>query len=188
VVDLAGSEAALREFLALEASGWKGRAGTALACDPGEQGFFAAACGRLAERGALQLLALRAGGRIAAMQANFVAQDGLFCFKVAFDETLGRHSPGALLEVRALDVFHERAELRWMDSCTDPGAELIERLWPDRRQMRSTLLRGCGALGRLAPAAALAVRGIRAAKREVVRAAAASGRATSSRATVRSPR
>ena len=29
--------------------------------------------------------------------------------------------------------FHARPELRWMDSCADPGHFMVNRLWLDRR-------------------------------------------------------
>lgn len=137
--DESADPSAVDRFLALEASGWKGRSETALSAAH-DDGFFRAVCDRLRAEGRLQLLALRSGDRTVAMKCNFAAGDGAFCFKIAHDEELGKFSPGVQLELDNVQVFHARPELRWMDSCADPNHPMIDRLWPDRRQLVSLLL------------------------------------------------
>ena len=44
--------------------------------------------------GRLQLLALTAGERTAALKCNLLAGDEVFCFKIAYDEAYARFSPG----------------------------------------------------------------------------------------------
>src|SRR5436305_120658 len=63
--DRAGEAAAVEEFLALEAAGWKGREGGALSVAR-HAGFFRALCRHFAEHGRLQLYALSAAGRTVA--------------------------------------------------------------------------------------------------------------------------
>jgi CelD/BcsL family acetyltransferase involved in cellulose biosynthesis len=140
VVDHAGDPAAVDVFLALEGAGWKGRQGTALACLPGGAEFLHAVCAAFAERGALQLLFLEANGHVAAARLNLRAGDELFCFKIAFDETLRKFSPGMQLELAMIDRFHADPTLQRMDSCTDPRSEMFNRLWPDRKPLRGVLL------------------------------------------------
>jgi hypothetical protein len=137
VRDRAGEAAAVEEFLRLEASGWKAEAGTALARRPGEPMFFRAMCRAFAAEGRLQLLSLEVAGRVLAMQCNLIDRDGLFCFKVARDDTHARDGVGVQLEIAAIDVFHERTELAWMDSCAEHDNHLINQLWPDRRALHS---------------------------------------------------
>jgi CelD/BcsL family acetyltransferase involved in cellulose biosynthesis len=146
VVDRAGNPQAVHDFLALEAAGWKGDEGTALACGPGA-GFFRAICRRFAEAGRLQMLALEAGDRTVAMQCCLIAGEGLFCFKIAYDEELARFSPGTQLMAETASAFHRRPELQWVDSCSRPNSEPIESLWPDRRRLVTTLVPGVGANG-----------------------------------------
>lgn len=122
-------------FLALEASGWKGRAGTAMAARSGHAGFFRAVCDSFARRDALQFLSLEAGGRRAAMQCNLRAGDGLVNFKVAYDETLSPHAPGIQLEVLALERLAGDERAAWFDSCAAPDDEVINRIWPQRRAL-----------------------------------------------------
>jgi CelD/BcsL family acetyltransferase involved in cellulose biosynthesis len=145
IAERTGDPRAPADFLALEGSGWKGRAATAMAARPGHGPFFTAICEAFARRGALQILSLEARGRRAAMQCNLRAGEGLFCFKVAYDEGLGLHSPGAQLEVGALEQFAGDEQARWMDSCAAPDAELINRLWPDRTTLNTLIIPADGA-------------------------------------------
>jgi CelD/BcsL family acetyltransferase involved in cellulose biosynthesis len=161
LVDRAGDPAAVEDFLALEASGWKGRTGTALAAHPAHADFFREMTARMAARGALELTFLAGGGRIAAARCSLVSGDGNFCFKVAFDEELKRFSPGRELELRLIDQFHDDARLQWMDSCADPDNELFNRLWPDRRKLRTVAYRSRGPLGASVPPALRAVAALR---------------------------
>jgi CelD/BcsL family acetyltransferase involved in cellulose biosynthesis len=139
LVDRAGEPAAVEEFLRLEASGWKGRRETALAADPAHAGFFRSICRDFAARGALELLFLEGGGQAAAARCSLLAGGASFCFKVAYDERFRRYSPGRELELRLIDRFHADTGLSWMDSCADRGNELYPRLWPDRRELRTTV-------------------------------------------------
>ncbi|HEY6771893.1 MAG TPA: GNAT family N-acetyltransferase [Solirubrobacterales bacterium] len=145
-VDRAGDPRAADDFLALEAAGWKGEEGTALARGPGAA-FFREICGAFAEAGRLQMLAMQAGDRTVAMQSSLIGGDCLFCFKIAYDEALGRFSPGTQLIAETASQFHRRPELQWVDSCSKPGSESIERLWPDRRELATVLIPGAGARG-----------------------------------------
>jgi CelD/BcsL family acetyltransferase involved in cellulose biosynthesis len=153
-VDDGGDPDAVRDFLALEYAGWKGRAGSAMACSIEGARFFEELCARFALDGRVQMLRLRSDGRTVAMKCNFFAGDGLFCFKIAFDESLARYSPGVQLEVENVAIFHHDTDARWMDSCADPDNQMINRLWPDRRELVDVAVRAHGSRGRLAGAVA----------------------------------
>lgn len=157
----------ITDFLALEASGWKGRRGTAMGCRPGHGAFFAAVCEAFARRGALQILSLEAGGRSAAMQCNLRAGGGIFCFKVAYDDELGRHSPGTLLELEALDLLADDEATGWMDSCAAPGAALINRLWPERTALHTLIVPAGGVLATTARPTVPVLRAARRARRRL---------------------
>jgi CelD/BcsL family acetyltransferase involved in cellulose biosynthesis len=150
LADRAGEAGAVGAFLSLEHSGWKGEAGTSLRAIDGHAAFFGAMCARLAEAGRLQLLELRAGRRLVAMKCNLLAGDGAFCFKIAYDEQLGRFSPGVQLELRNVDVFHETGGLAFSDSCAAAGNAMINRLWPDRRAVGTLVLPSRTMLGTVA--------------------------------------
>lgn len=140
VRDRAGESSAVNAFLDLERSGWKGRAGTAMSSKPSHGRFFAESCERYATLNRLQLLTLESDRETVAMKVNLVAGDGIFCFKIAYDERYAAFSPGIHLEVANVDVFHDRSGATWMDSCAAANNAMINRLWPDRRALQSVLI------------------------------------------------
>jgi CelD/BcsL family acetyltransferase involved in cellulose biosynthesis len=152
-VDLAEDAGAVEEFLELEASGWKGRSGTALASLERDAEFFRAVCASFRELGRLHLLSLQADGRRVAMACNLRAADGIFCLKIAFDERWRRYSPGAQLVLDHVSWFDRDQDAAWMDSCVQPGNELVNRLWPDSRPIVTMAIPMGSAGGRLAGAA-----------------------------------
>lgn len=123
------------EFLALEQSGWKGAAGTSLACTPAHASFFRAACAAAFDMGQLHFLRLDLDGRAIAMLVNFRHLDGGFSFKIAFAEDMGRFSPGILIEIANLAAVQSDATIGWMDSCAAPDHPMIDSLWGERRSI-----------------------------------------------------
>ncbi|CAN5471752.1 GNAT family N-acetyltransferase [soil metagenome] len=121
------------DFLALEASGWKGDEGTALMSDPKDSLFFCEAIGGAFARGNLQFLRIDLDGRAIAMLVNFRHGEGAFSFKIAFDEALGRFSPGVLIEIDNLCAVCADPSLAWMDSCAATDHPMIDSLWAERR-------------------------------------------------------
>ncbi|HEY1604726.1 MAG TPA: GNAT family N-acetyltransferase [Allosphingosinicella sp.] len=122
------------EFLALEAAGWKGRAGSALASDPAKHAFFRAAIAGAQAAGRLEFLRLAVDDRPIAILVNFLAPPGGFTFKIAFDENFARFSPGVLIQIENLAML-ERAEIAWMDSCAVENHPMIDSLWTERRSI-----------------------------------------------------
>lgn len=130
---------ALEAFLALEASGWKGERGSALGSSAAGRSYFLGAAAEAARRGRLMLLALELDGRPVAMKCNFLAREGAFAFKIAYDERFAHYSPGALLELENIRRFHQRPGLRWMDSCAAADYFQTNRLWLERRPIETCL-------------------------------------------------
>jgi CelD/BcsL family acetyltransferase involved in cellulose biosynthesis len=153
---------AVDQFLELEASGWKGRGGTALASVELDAHFFRTVCRSFRRLGRLHLLSLEANGERVAMACNARAGEGIFCLKIAFDERWRRYSPGAQLMLDHRPWFHREGGAAWMDSCVEPGDELVSRLWPDRRRIVTLAVPGkspAGHLARTAITAAVRLRG-----------------------------
>jgi CelD/BcsL family acetyltransferase involved in cellulose biosynthesis len=124
------------EFLALEAAGWKGEAGSALASAAQTRALFEQSLAGAAGAGRLERLALRLNGRAIAMLVNFITPPGAYSYKTAFDEDYARFSPGMLLQLENLALL-ERPGFEWADSCAVEGHPMIERLWRDKRRMVS---------------------------------------------------
>ncbi len=134
--DAAGLEA----FLQLEASGWKGRQGTALASNPKHAQLLRRWCATLEEERRLQVLFLEAGDRPLAAQVNVFGGDELFGFKVAYDERFARRSPGVLLELEARELWCTSGRGTFVDSCAAEHNNVVNRVFPGRRTLGTLLL------------------------------------------------
>jgi CelD/BcsL family acetyltransferase involved in cellulose biosynthesis len=106
-------DGALAEFLALEASGWKGERGTAIALDPKLVGFYAAIARDAARRGALALRILQLDGRAVAVHLGIVHRGVYYLPKTAYDEGLSQASPGQLLQREVLAECEARGLSRF---------------------------------------------------------------------------
>jgi len=143
----------VREFLALEANGWKGTERVAAALDPAERAYVEEMAQRAHRRGRLMMMALRLDGRPIALKTNVLAGDGSFAYKITFDESFARYSPGVLLELDNIQRLHEMPSVRWMDSCAAPNRFMINHLWPERREMQTVFF----STGRALPSLVLAL-------------------------------
>jgi CelD/BcsL family acetyltransferase involved in cellulose biosynthesis len=95
--DVAALDAALDEGFALEAAGWKGARGTAIACDPRLRARYRALAHVFAARGRLACYFLRAGGRRVAFHFALVDDETYYLFKPGFDPKLSSYGLGHLL-------------------------------------------------------------------------------------------
>lgn len=161
LVDRAGEDSAYDDFVALEGAGRRAAEQTPLAADPGHVAFFKGMCRGFAEQGRLQLFELQAGDQAVAAKCNLLAGNGLFGLKIAYDGRWSSMSPGILLELDTLKVFHEATEAEFIDSCADPNNAMINRLWPDRRELATYALAAGGLRGRAAHSALSAAGSIR---------------------------
>jgi CelD/BcsL family acetyltransferase involved in cellulose biosynthesis len=160
-VDRAGEGAAYEKFIALEAAGSKNERRTVLAANAGHARFFTDMCRAFAELGRLQVLCLEADGETIAMQVNLLAGDTVFGIKIAYDARWAAYSPGVQLEVEGIRAFHEGTGATLMDSCADPGNPMLNRLWPDRRELVTYAIPADGARGWAAAPALRAARRLR---------------------------
>ncbi len=121
-------------FLALESSGWKGRDGSALKANPATSAFFSEAIEGASRTGRLDMTCLAVDDKPIAMLVNFMTPPGAFAFKIAFDETFARFSPGVLLAIE----YHKglnRDDIDWTDSCAAEDHPMINSLWGERRKL-----------------------------------------------------
>jgi hypothetical protein len=128
------------DFLEVEASGWKGREGSALGATGESRSFFLRVAREAFSRGRLMMLALRFDGRPIALKFNLLGLPGAFSLKIGYDESYARFSPGLLLELENIRRLHARPELEWMDSCAVAEHFMINRLWLDRRMIQTVLV------------------------------------------------
>ncbi len=122
----------IEDFLTLEHAGWKGAAGSALACTPKTAAFFRDVVTGAHAAGKLDIIRIDLDGVAIAMLVNLLAPPGAFSFKTAFDERLSRFSPGVLLQIDNLQLL-ARGDIGWMDSCAVENHLMINSLWGERR-------------------------------------------------------
>jgi CelD/BcsL family acetyltransferase involved in cellulose biosynthesis len=132
--------AALADFFALEASGWKGAAGTAAAQAPAIRQFMEAAVAGLAAQGQASVASLVHADRTIAADIVLRAGEGAWIWKVAYDEGFAHVSPGVLLALDATRTLLADPTLAWCDSCAGPDHPMIDRLWGERRTMVDWLM------------------------------------------------
>ncbi|MBS1809106.1 MAG: GNAT family N-acetyltransferase [Acidobacteria bacterium] len=92
----------LEQFYQLEHAGWKGRAGTAIACDAATRQFYDDVAHVATQHGYFSLYSLELNQRPIAMQ--YCLNDGgrLYLLKPAFDEAFSAYSPGHLITYEVL--------------------------------------------------------------------------------------
>lgn len=93
----ATADAHIRDFLCIEGSGWKARAGTAVCQNPHSERFWRSYCLALAADGALRVSTLRIGNAIAAVQLGAEVAHRYWALKIGHDERYEDASPGFLL-------------------------------------------------------------------------------------------
>lgn len=151
-------------FLRMEAAGWKGRDGTALASCRLTRSFFLQMIAGAHAAGRLQFLALELDSRPIAMLVNFLVPPGSYSFKTAFDEEYARFSPGVLLQIENLSIL-DRPDIAWMDSCAAEHHPMIDSLWTERRTLVRVTIPLRGVRRRVMHAAARSIEALSAARR-----------------------
>lgn len=134
---------AAEAFLALEASGWKGRQGTALAASPGSRGFARAVLAS-APGGTTTIDELRLDGRPVAMLASLSAGDLVVTWKIAHDEQFARFSPGVQLIIQASEHWLDDDRVTRVDSLAAEAHPMIDALWPGRMRIGLLVLGPAG--------------------------------------------
>jgi CelD/BcsL family acetyltransferase involved in cellulose biosynthesis len=134
-------------FLALEAAGWKGEKGSAMACSAATAAFFRSAIASAFAAGRLHFLRLDLDGRPLAMLTSLLAPPGAFGFKSAFDESFARYSPGILLQLENLRIL-DRPDIDWTDSCASADHP-VASLWSEWRSLVRVTVRLRGLSGLL---------------------------------------
>jgi CelD/BcsL family acetyltransferase involved in cellulose biosynthesis len=152
----------LEEAFQVEAAGWKGAHGTALASDPVRGAFFRRYTERACAKGILRMCLLRIGGQPAAAQIAIESGHRFDLLRAGYDERFARCSPGMLLTVESIR-YAARRGLRSYEFNGD--VEPWTKIWTQHEHAACSLRaypfspRGAWAL--LADAGQAALRGLR---------------------------
>lgn len=132
--------AALDGFLKLEASGWKGKRGTALAKDARDSEFIRCAISDLAADGNAEIATLTRGG--SPIAAGLLLRHGrrIYFFKIAYDETVARMSPGVQLCLHITRHLCDDATVDDADSIAVANHPMIDHIWRGRLPIADVLV------------------------------------------------
>ncbi len=131
---------AIEIFLALEASGWKGKRGTALGQDEGDAGFIRRATRGLAETGQCEIVTLHAGDTPVAAAIVLRHQDRAFYFKLGIDERFAKFSPGVQLTLDLTRHLCADAVLATANSTASADHPMINPIWRGRLKIGDVLI------------------------------------------------
>jgi CelD/BcsL family acetyltransferase involved in cellulose biosynthesis len=132
--------AALEILLALEASGWKGKRGTALIQDDGDATFIRRAAPALAETGQCEIVTLRAGETPVAAAIVLRHQDRAFYFKLGVDERFAKFSPGVQLTLDLTRHLCADPTVATADSTASADHPMINPIWRGRFAIGDVLI------------------------------------------------
>jgi CelD/BcsL family acetyltransferase involved in cellulose biosynthesis len=132
--------AALEIFLKLEASGWKGKRGTALIQDDGDAGFIRRATPALAETGQCEIVTLYAGDAPVAAGIVLRHQDRAFFFKLGIDERFAKFSPGVQLTLELTRHLCADPAIATADSTASADHPMINPIWRGRFAIGDVLI------------------------------------------------
>jgi CelD/BcsL family acetyltransferase involved in cellulose biosynthesis len=131
---------ALETFLALEASGWKAKRGTALGQDSGDATFIRRATAALAGTGQCEIVTLRAGDTPVAAAIVLRHQDRAFYFKLGVDERFAKFSPGVQLTLDLTAHLCADPAIASADSTASPDHPMINPIWRGRLSIGDVLI------------------------------------------------
>jgi len=132
--------AALETFLRLEASGWKGKRGTALIQHDGDAAFIRRAAPALAETGQCEIVTLSAGATPVAAGIVLRHQDRAFFFKLGIDERFAKYSPGVQLTLDLTRQLCADPAIASADSTAGADHPMINPIWRGRLAIGDVLI------------------------------------------------
>ncbi|MFZ1744265.1 MAG: GNAT family N-acetyltransferase [Pontixanthobacter sp.] len=121
------------QYLELEAAGWKGEGGTALGVDAASETFFREIIIAAHKLHRVDFLRLLLDGRPIAILVNLRSPPAVWSYKITYDESLARYSPGVLIELETIALVLGDPDIEWADSCAKPDHPMINSLWGERQ-------------------------------------------------------
>jgi len=125
-------DAALDDFFMVEASGWKGAAGTAALADAELCYFVRTALHGLAHEGKVAINRILVDGGAVAAGITLRSGDAAWFWKIAYDERFARYSPGVLVTLALTENLLDDAAVARADSCAPADHPMIDHVWRER--------------------------------------------------------
>jgi hypothetical protein len=128
------------DLCALEAKGWKGQRGSAIACDSKLLLCLEEALDRLGAARQLRFWSITLDGQAIATMFAIVAGERAWLGKIAFDEAHAKYSPGVLQILDATESLFAEGGITLVDSCAVRDHPMIDNIWRDRIAIGDVLI------------------------------------------------
>lgn len=98
----------VEEALALEAAGWKGRAGSAVLSSEHRTSFYRGLADAFAGDGSFRVSELRVNEQLAAFDLALLRNGRVYSLITSYDESVGNYSPGLVLRMALVEACFEQ--------------------------------------------------------------------------------
>ena len=133
-------DAAVDDFLRIEAAGWKGDQGSALACNENLATFARAAFGSKNTMPAARADMLYLDDKPIAASLSVLSGKTVFTLKTAYDEIYKSFGPGLLLEQDIVESFLSEDWAEMMDSAVTEQPHVLGGMWNSNATVGTMLL------------------------------------------------
>jgi len=130
----------IEDFFAIEARGWKGKAGTASADRDDIRQFFKTAMVELAAERKVLVSRLYLDGRPIAAAITLRSADTAWFWKITYDEDFRRYSPGVMLTAAVTEELADDITIARVDSCATANHPMIDHIWRERLALGDRLV------------------------------------------------
>ena len=130
----------LEEYLLMEARGWKGRRGTSIHAIKRDAAFARQSVIDLAKMGRSEIFTLRLNDVAIASIILFSANGHYYPWKICFNESFSKFSPGTQLMVKLTRDITARPDFRYADSLAHFGRSWMTSLWPSQSHFQTMII------------------------------------------------
>jgi CelD/BcsL family acetyltransferase involved in cellulose biosynthesis len=132
--------AAFDLFMTIEASGWKGRAGTALRQKPDDAAYVRSVMEAMAARNRAWIVEMRCGDQALAVGLILRCGGEASFWKTAYDEEKARFSPGVIFDTMVTEWLYDQPWFLRLDTGSDDSVDPDTLIWKERRAMVNAVI------------------------------------------------
>jgi CelD/BcsL family acetyltransferase involved in cellulose biosynthesis len=127
-------------FLDIEASGWKGRNGSALKQKPYDARYVLTVLRAMSGVDRAFIAELRMGETPIASGLFLRCGAEAFFWKTTYDETFASHSPGVIFDMILTQWFYDQPWFQRLDTGIDDSVDPARLIWKQRRPMANVII------------------------------------------------
>lgn len=125
----------LEDFLQLEHAGWKGINKSSTLSITEDADYFKSMVHNAFQNEAMNFFRLRLDSKPIAYTFDLLSKPYGYCHKSAYNQEYRSYSPGVILEYESMKYYLSSDGFDLIDSCTAPDNDMLNSLWPDRREI-----------------------------------------------------